>query len=158
MVWVFARVLQVTMRERVCHYKCLFMKQGLTQAFIGFTFSWKLALKVYLLVTHRVQLFETPWTVAHPASLSMELKYAAASAKSLQSCLTLFDPMDHNLRGSSVHGILQATVLGWVAIPFSRGSSQHRDRTQVFSIAGRFFTIWATWEAWKLVLELSRKW
>ena len=43
-----------------------------------------------------------------------------------------------------VHGILQARILEWVAVPFSRGSSQHRDWTQVFCIAGRFFISWAT--------------
>ena len=43
-------------------------------------------------------------------------------AKSLQLCLTLYDPMDYSLPGSSVHEILQASILGWVAIPFSRGS------------------------------------
>ena len=47
----------------------------------------------------------------------------------------------------TVHGILQARILEWVAFPFSRGSSQPRDRTQVSSIAGRFFTSWATREA-----------
>ena len=56
-----------------------------------------------------------------------------------QSCLTLCDPMDCRSPGSSVHGILQARILEWVAISFSRGSSQPRDRTQVFCIAGRFF-------------------
>ena len=45
------------------------------------------------------------------------------------------------------HGILQARIPEWVAIPFSRGSSQPRDQTQVSCIAGRFFTIWATREA-----------
>ena len=40
-----------------------------------------------------------------------------------QSCLTLCDPMDYSLPGSSAHGILQARILEWVAIPFSRGSS-----------------------------------
>ena len=49
--------------------------------------------------------------------------------------------------GSSVHGILQARILEWVAIPFSRGSSQPRDWTQISHIAGRSFTIWATREA-----------
>ena len=43
-----------------------------------------------------------------------------------------------------VHGILQARILEWVAVPFSRGSSQHRDWTQVFCVAGRFFISWAT--------------
>ena len=46
-----------------------------------------------------------------------------------------------------VHGILQARVLEWAAFPFSRGSSQPRDRTQISGIAGRFFTRWATREA-----------
>ena len=47
----------------------------------------------------------------------------------------------------SVHGILQARILEWFAIPFSRGSSWPRNQTQAFCIAGRFFTIWATREA-----------
>ena len=62
-------------------------------------------------------------------------------------CPTLCDPMDCGLPGSSVHGIFQARVLQWVAISFSRGSSQPRDQTQVYHIAGRWFTIWATREA-----------
>ena len=64
-----------------------------------------------------------------------------------QSCLTLCDPMDCSLPGSSIPGILQARILKWIAMPSSSGSSQPRDRTQVFYIAGRFFTIWATREA-----------
>ena len=47
----------------------------------------------------------------------------------------------------TVHGILQVRILEWVAFPSPRGSSQPRDRTQVFRIAGRFFTSWATREA-----------
>ena len=47
--------------------------------------------------------------------------------------------MDYSLPGSSVHGILQARILEWVAISFSRGSSQPRNQTWVFYIAGRFF-------------------
>ena len=58
-----------------------------------------------------------------------------------QSSLTLRDPMDGSPPGSSVHGILQARILEWVAIPFSRGLSPPRDRTQVSHIAGRLFTI-----------------
>ena len=61
-----------------------------------------------------------------------------------QSCPTLCDPMEHSLPGSSVHVILQARILEWVAMPSSRGSSQPRDRNQVSCTAGRFFTIWAT--------------
>ena len=54
------------------------------------------------------------------------------------------DSMDCSLLGSSVHGILQARILEWVAISFSRGSSQPRNWTKVSYIAVRFFTDWAT--------------
>ena len=62
--------------------------------------------------------------------------------KVVQSCPTLCDPMDYTVRG-----ILQARILEWVAFPFSRGSSQPRDRTQVTRIAGGFFTNSATRKA-----------
>ena len=55
--------------------------------------------------------------------------------KVTESCPTLCDPMDY-----TVHGILQARILEWVAVPFSRGSSQTKDPTQVSQIAGGFFT------------------
>ena len=61
-----------------------------------------------------------------------------------QSCPTLCNPMDCSPPGFFLHGILQARTLGWVAMPFSRVSSQPRDRTQVSLIACRFFTVWAT--------------
>ena len=60
-------------------------------------------------------------------------------AKPLQSCPTLCNSMDCSPPGSSVHGILQARVLEWVAMPSSRESSQPRDRTRVSWIAGGFF-------------------
>ena len=62
--------------------------------------------------------------------------------KVAQLCLTLCDPMDY-----TSHGILQARILEWVAILFSRGSSQPRDRTQVSHLAGGFFASGATREA-----------
>ena len=55
--------------------------------------------------------------------------------KVVQSCLTLCHPVDY-----TVHGILQARILEWVAFPFSRGSPQYRDQTQVSLITGGFFT------------------
>ena len=63
---------------------------------------------------------------------------------SAQSCPTLSDPVDCSPPGSSVRGISQVGILELVAIPFSRGCSWLRGRTQVPCIAGRFFTIWAT--------------
>ena len=64
-----------------------------------------------------------------------------------QSCPTLCDSMDCSPPDSSVHRILQARILEWVAMPSSRRSSQPRDWTQVSHIAGGFFIVWATWEA-----------
>ena len=63
-----------------------------------------------------------------------------------QSCPTLCDAIDYSLPGSSVHGIFQAIVLEWIAISFSRGSSQPRAQTQVSRIVDRYFTVWATRE------------
>ena len=61
-----------------------------------------------------------------------------------QSCPTLCDPVDCSPPGSSLHGILQARILEWVAISFSRGSSRPRDQTRVSRIVGRRFNLWAT--------------
>ena len=73
-----------------------------------------------------------------------------AESEVAQLCPTLCNPMDCSLPGSSLHGILQARVLEWVAISFSRGSSQLRDWTQVSCIPGRCFNLWATREAYIL--------
>ena len=58
-----------------------------------------------------------------------------ADGKLLQSCLTLWDPLNHSPPGSSAHGILQARILEWVAISYSRGSSWPGDQTHVFCIS-----------------------
>ena len=60
--------------------------------------------------------------------------YEPSLVEVAQSCLTLCNPLDY-----TVHGILQARILEWVAFPFFRGSSQPRDQTQVSHIAGGFF-------------------
>ena len=70
------------------------------------------------------------------------IAYKKVIVKVTQLCPTLYDPMDY-----TVHGILQTRILEWVAVPFSGGSSQPRDRTQVFRTAGEFFTSRATREA-----------
>ena len=106
--------------------------------------AWKWKVKVKLL--SRVWLFATPCTAAYQAPPSMGFSrqeywsgVPLPSLKVAQSCPTLCDPMDYTVRG-----ILQARILKWVAILFSRGSSQLRDQTQVSHIAGGFFTNWAT--------------
>ena len=69
------------------------------------------------------------------SNLGSQLLGKGVKVKVAQSCLTLCNPMDY-----TVHGILQARIREWVAFPFSRGSSQPRNRTQVSRIAGGFFT------------------
>ena len=77
------------------------------------------------------QLFVTPWIVACQAPLSMRFSRQEYWSKLVaQWCVTLCNPMDCSLSGSSVHGILQAGILEWVAIPFSGGSSQTRGQTR----------------------------
>ena len=68
-----------------------------------------------------------------------DLRKNLTDAGQWKSLSHVCDPIDY-----TVHGILQARILEWVAFPFSRGSSQHRDRTQVFRILGGFFISWAT--------------
>ena len=76
----------------------------------------------------------------------MFVVYSLLLVLNAQLCPTLCDPMDGSLSGPSVHGILQARILEWVAMPSSRESSQPRDRTLISCIAG----IWASREAYTL--------
>ena len=90
--------------------------------------------------------------------LTLQFPHHHVQSKVVQSCMTLWEPMDYRLPGSSVHGIFQARVLEWVAISFSRGSSWSRDWTWVSHIAGRHFTIWATREAHKVNTIKNSPW
>ena len=83
------------------------------------------------------------YQILHLGLLFFEGKWVLVS----QSWLTLCDPIDCCPPDSSVHGILQARILEWVAIPLSRESSRPRGWTWVSCIARRFFTIWVTKEA-----------
>ena len=69
---------------------------------------------------------------------SIAVSLYCVHAQLLQSCSTLCSPLDYSPPGSSVHGILQARILAWVAVP-STGSSPPRDQTLVSCITGRFF-------------------
>ena len=75
--------------------------------------------------------------------------YKTVHAKLLQSCPTLCDPMDCSLLGSSVHGILQARILEWIAMPSFRGSNPNPGIEPVFlispALAGGLFTSSTTW-------------
>ena len=83
-----------------------------------------------------------------PVSLcSFEVKWSESHSVVSHS---LLDTMDY-----TVHGILQARILEWIAFPFSRGSSPHRNWTRVSCIAGRYFTNWAMREAVTFILLVS---
>ena len=115
-------------------------------------FTWGLHVYVSVQWLSRVWLFVTPWMltcqVLFPCNFSGKntgvgchfllqgiFPTQGSIVKWSDVKVTLCDPMDY-----IVHGILQARILEWVAFPFSRGSSQPRDRTQVSLIAGRFLT------------------
>ena len=105
------------------------------------------ASSVYLLVQNSLEgghfsLFPLHLPVYYLTCLEWRCLIKRSEVKVAQSCPTLCDPMNY-----TVHGILQARILEWVAFPFSRGPSQPSDWTQVSCIAGRFFTSWATREA-----------
>ena len=70
--------------------------------------------------------------------MAIAIKILCMYALVAQLCPTLWNPMNYSLQGSPVHGILQARILEWITIPFSRGSSRTRDQTLVSCITGRF--------------------
>ena len=76
-----------------------------------------------------------------PSNLGCPRDFVKVKLTVAQLYPTLCDPMDSNSPGSPVHGIHQATILEWVAMPSCRGSSRPRDQTCVSCIAGRFFTV-----------------
>ena len=90
----------------------------------------------------RVCIYFVHWYIP---SLQNKAYHMMCVCEVAQSCLTLCAPMDCSPPGSSVHGILQARILEYAAISFSRGSSQPRDWTRVSCIVGRCFTVWAWW-------------
>ena len=91
------------------------------------------------------------WTHVIPApGQTTDSEYCCCFTK---LCLTLCDPMDCSLPGSSVHGIFQARILEWGAIPFSRGSSGPGDQTAVSCIGRWILYHWATFEAYLPNLE-----
>ena len=91
-----------------------------------------------------------PWRDTSTSTYSSTILFSEYWVLKLLSHVRLCDPMDCSLPVSSLHGILQARVLEWVAISFSRGSSWPRDQIQVSHIPGRCFNLWATREAHRL--------
>ena len=104
-----------------------------------------ISLKVKVLVVQSCPTLCDPMDCILPGSsvhgISQARIHVCVWCMHAQSYLILRNPMDYNSPGSSVHGIFQTRILECIAIPFSRVSSQPRDRTQVSHIAGRLFTI-----------------
>ena len=103
--------------------------------------KWHSIIKYMTLAQNLWRAWDLAMRMGEPAYLCTDI-WVKWKVKVVQSCPTLCDPMDY-----TVHGILPARILEWVAVPFSRGSSQPRDWIQVSHIAGGFFTSWATWES-----------
>ena len=123
----------------------------LLSRFIFFVFLFPFLGQNFLFLYHIARFLHPSvlWTCNTRRSTTLVVDYVLLcekQSKVAQSCPTLCDPMDCSLPRSSVHGIFQARVMEWVAISFSRGSSQPRDQTWVSCIVGRRFTIWATRE------------
>ena len=112
----------------------------------AFPYLYPLILKIRWTQNPLLSLFNK-WREARPRNLCISHSPTWSSCLVIQVCPTLSDPKDCSLSGSSVHGILQARILVWVAISFSRRSSRARDQTLAFYIAGRFFICWAIEEA-----------
>ena len=96
------------------------------------------------------RIFPLAHSCFHLFSTLVLIADACMFAKSLHSCLILCHPMDYSQPGSSAHGILQARIQEWVAMPFSRVSSQPRIKPVFLrspALARRFFTTSTTWEA-----------
>ena len=95
-----------------------------------------------------------PWATWEAQTPSMQTRKVQKSVShSIMS--NSLQPDERSLPGSSIRGIFQARILGWVAISFSRRSFWPRDWTQVSHIVGRSFTVWATREVCTLLLLLS---
>ena len=94
---------------------------------------------VFSLIYYPVPLFTSVSMFSFSYYYSYFFIFLHVESEVAQSCLTLCDPMDSSLPDSSVHGLSQARILEWVAISFSRVSSQPRDQTQVSCIVGRRF-------------------
>ena len=115
----------VLLGEGVCYDQCILLAKLLAFALLHFVLQGQICL-----------LLQVSWLP------TFAFQSPIVKVKVGQLCPTLCNPMD-----CIVYGILQARILEWVAFPFSRGSSQPRDQTQVSYIAGGFFTSWATREA-----------
>ena len=96
---------------------------------------------------HKLYQFVIKYIVWNKFTWQQRLSFPRDSCMHAQLCPTLCNPRDCSLPGSSIHGIFQARILQWVAVPFSTGSSQPRDWTQVSHIADWFFTVWTTSKA-----------
>ena len=95
-----------------------------------------------LLLWSNITVMETTASISWAPTLEYALY--TVKYKVSQPCPALCSPMDCSLPGFSVHGILQARILEWVDVSFSRGFSHPREQTQISHIVGSFFTVWAT--------------
>ena len=124
----FIRVFVISKTKMSAHFSSTYTKIGTIKRRL----AWPLH-KNDMQIREAFHIFKNKW------KKKSEMKVLVT-----QSCPTLCNNMDSSPPGSCVHGILQARILEWVVIPFSRGSSQSKDWTWVSCIAVRFYIIWTT--------------
>ena len=103
--------------------------------YFGFSYTSKKTLQKWMRYSSTLRTSQFGWLRGGLRKWCLK----SVHAQSLQSCLTLCNPLDYGLLGSSVHGILQARILEWVTLPSSKWSSQPRDWTCISGIAGGSF-------------------
>ena len=129
-------ILKNNLKNKIlCYIYCISILLSIYQWWFHFD-AFQSQLRTWINFTASPQYFST-----HSINYSSRF-IKGWKVKVAQPCPTLCNPMDY-----TVHGILQARILEWVAFPFSRGYSQPTDQTQVFYTAGGFFTSWVTREA-----------
>ena len=127
-----------------------FIWSGLT-----WNISWGSRVPLLLLLLRPLRLLSHPQSIKEVAEPIQQL---CAWEAHVLCQVWLWDPTDCSPPGSSVRGILQARILEWVAILFSRGSSQPWDRIYISYVSGRFFAIWATREDHSIkLLDIQHK-
>ena len=142
---------------RVYHKWVLSFVKGFFCILVNFLFGWSIhkcvwGVKIpHIIVLLLISLFILVNICFTYCGAPMLPMLGACESEVAQSCLTLCNPMDYSLPGSTVHGIFQARILEWIAISFSSISSQPRDWTRVSRIVSRCFTIWA-------IREVFHKW
>ena len=153
-----ARLLCPSLSPRVCSYSCplswrCYVTISSSAASLSFCLESFLSsrsfpmIQLFTVCVQSIGASTSATATEYSGLISFRIVNEVSEVKITQLCPTLCDPTDYSPPSSSVQGILQARILKWVAIPFSRGSSHPRVWTWVSCTPGRFLSVWASKEA-----------